>query len=200
MRKIKLITISGTTLYEGLHASLNEAIEHAITHSINLDGINLCGAILCNINLDSMKIKNADFSGADLTGANMSEAEFTGCNFKGADLTQACFCYSNITACDFSESIFGATDISMAKLVSCAFSGLSVFNLNFYSAFSNTLLTYQYMNEIYYFDTQPIVIKSPKNHIVILDNNVISNRIQENIENSFALAPVILERKMMDNL
>lgn len=186
MRKIKLINTTGIQLYEGKHASLNEAIEYAITHHIKLDGIDLRGAILCNINLDGLALRDANFQGADLTGANMSEADFFNCDFTGADLTQACCCYSNFIHCHFNHCVFAATDISMASLDSCSFEGMSIFNLNFHSVFKMNGLSYLDSNQIYYFHAPPLMIRAYQRNILMIDNNVILNKLQ-NINSTYAI-------------
>lgn len=179
MRTIKLLTTTGNLLYQGHHHSLNEAIEYAINNNINLDNIDLSGALIPHINLDGIVLYEADFSGADLTGANMSEANFIDCNFNGADLTQACCCYSNFFECHFRESIFANTDISMACLQSCAFEGASAFNLNFHSTFKLGRLKYHHPHQLYLFDEPPTIIKSRDNQMVIISNDLISKQIHK---------------------
>lgn len=178
MRKIKLVNTDGKTLYEGTHPSLNAAIEHAITHSISLDGINLTGEVLHNINLDGVKIQGANFCGADLSGANMSEAEFIDCDFQSADLTQACFCYSNFMCCNFKMSIFSGTDIAMSCLEFCIFEGVSMFHLNFHSTYKIKFLTFYHGSKAYGFQTPPTIIRSAEKYIIIIDNHIISNDLE----------------------
>ena len=122
-------------IYEGLHLSLKEAIETALTDGIDLTGVDLSYQDLSGTNLDGREIREADFSHSNLNGANLSEARFTNCNFTNTSLFEACFCYSDITNCDFNEARFGMTDFAQAKLMDCHFNSLSLFTSNLAESF-----------------------------------------------------------------
>ena len=176
MRTIKLVTKDGKTLYEGQHRNISEAIEFAVTRGTKLDYIDLSGQLLPHINLDGIVLYHADFSGADLTGANMSEADFIDCDFSSADLTQACCCYSNFFGCNFRGAQFSGTDIAMACLTSCQFEGVSAFNLCFESAFKLARLTYYQEQDSYAFDEAPIIVRSPRQPMMIIGKDIVTNR------------------------
>lgn len=177
MRKIKLVTIDGKTIYEAAHDSINEAIEFAIAHNIPMDGVDLSNANLKNINLDGAQFKNASFKGADLSGANMSEADFTNCNFSDATMIDTCLCYSNLNHCNLKYAHFGATDMSMASLESCSFAGVSTFQIHFHSAFQLSNLTYHHYEKAYAFHGPPTFVKSGDNCLIILGTQIISTHL-----------------------
>lgn len=56
---------------------------------INLEGVNLRGAILNGADFAHANLGSADFSGAELRGANFSGADIRQTKFAGADLTGA---------------------------------------------------------------------------------------------------------------
>lgn len=175
MRTITLMSTHNTPLYEGQHRDLKEAIEYAISQNIPLNEIDLSYKKLRHINLDGVHIKSASFKGADLRGANMSEAQFISCDFSESLLDDVCFCYSDILYCNFRLSHFHTTDISMATLDFCEFEGLSLFDIDFHTAYRLRHLTFTSRNKTHHFSSLPALVTQGKNHLVILDNTFIFN-------------------------
>lgn len=182
MRTITLMSTKNTLLYEGRHRDLKAAIEYAVSQNISLDEIDLSYKKLGHINLDGVKIKCASFRGADLRGANMSEAHFTACDFSESVLHDVCFCYSDILQCNFKLSHFLNTDISMARLDSCDFEGLSLFDIDFSTVYRMRDLTFTDTHGIHQFSSPPTLIMQGKNYLIILDNTFVPNACAHTFE------------------
>ena len=185
MSHITLRTTDHTPLYEGVHPTINDAIDHAIRNHICLDGLDLSYQKIRHINLDGVTLRNASFRGADLTGANMSEASFVDCDFSNSILHNACLCYSKLNNCNLRLSTFLDTDISMAELDSCGFEGDSTFNLPFQYASSLYDLTFYVESTSIRFSSQPVLVIHGRTRIAILGKYIIHNGRPHTSEGNF---------------
>ncbi len=155
------------------HAALKEALDQAIVNDIDLTGIDLSRQDLRGINLDGISLRNANFTDCDLSGANMSEANFTRCIFSEARLFDTCFAYSTLDDCRFENTKFGVTDFSEAQLLSCIFSGMSVFTLDLQN--SATLKNSVFINENEHLamSIPPYVVRGFKSSVIFLDDKIL---------------------------
>jgi uncharacterized protein YjbI with pentapeptide repeats len=175
MRKFKLVTTENKTIYEGYHSNLKQTVEYAVTHNINIHGIDLSNTDLRHINLDGVLIVDANFNGSNLSGANMSEAEFINCDFSKSNLSNACLCYSNINRCNLKYTHFFETDIAMSSFVFCDFQGISSLQLDYHKAFKLEALTFTHLEEIIPFSAPPTLIRQGEKYIAILDKVMFYN-------------------------
>lgn len=170
MRNIKLITTTRETLYEGLHASVKEAVESALSKNIALHYIDLSYCELCHINLDGVFMNNACFREANLVGANMSEAKFFDCDFAAANLSDACLCYSDLTRCNFRYAHFGGADISMSSIDFCDFQGQSLCQLDLNSAYRLAGLAFYTETKIYRFANPPSITRNRQGTTILFES------------------------------
>lgn len=182
MTTIELVTIDGKSIYQGIHPSINDAIETAIRQNISLDRIDLSNSFLHHINLDGVRIENGSFKGADLTGANMSEATFSSCDFSSANLENACLCYSNFNDCNFRSSEFRDTDIAMSSLEKCDFEGFPALQLGFHTTFKMQQLTYFHFGQNHSISAPPTLVQSGSKLLAILDNTLLFKGIPHTFE------------------
>jgi uncharacterized protein YjbI with pentapeptide repeats len=84
---------------------------------INLDGVNLRGATLCNSFLEAAVLMNANLSNADFTGAKLVGAFFNGANLSEANLSQA-----DLSSAELDDAIIVDANLSGAELRGSYFS------------------------------------------------------------------------------
>lgn len=120
---IEIKSISGKTLYTTETPTLKEAVEQAVSESVDLSCADFSNEDLQGVNFSGSKLVGANFIGADLDMANFSNANLKKAKFNNADLCEARFRSADLTKASLDYTHLGYADFSNATLRSVTTKG-----------------------------------------------------------------------------
>jgi len=90
---------------------------------LNLSGVDLRAAVLCNVDLSFARLDGAIFVGADLSNAHLHKSDLRGANLSSADLYASDLTGAKLGDADLNWADFSAADLTAAELCRANLSG-----------------------------------------------------------------------------